>query len=235
MVEDRLLTGYACGPAARLLTGLLAVAAAIAACSPPPNATGGAALTSAEQFAATSWSFNQDAVGSIPAGATSFSGRWAVRTESGAPSPPNALCQTASAEYPALQLSADVHRDMMVTAQVKPISGNEDQAAGILLRVQDAKNYYIVRANALEGTVVIFKYVDGQRSELKSATATIKAGVWQQLRGEVSGTTIRGVLGGQLIVETTDPTFREGKAGLWTKADSVTCFDDVVLGPVGSQ
>jgi hypothetical protein len=92
-----------------------------------------------------------------------------------------------------------------------------------------------VRANALEASVVIFKYVDGNRSEIKSGPATVASGVWQQLRGEVIGTTLRGYLGGKLIVEATDATFSEGRAGLWTKADSVTCFDDVVLAPVGGQ
>lgn len=166
---------------------------------------------------------------------TAFSGRWAVRAEPGAPSAPNALCQTASAEFPALQLMADVHRDVRVSAQVKPISGREDQAAGVLLRVQDAKNYYIVRANALEGNVGIYKYVDGRRSEIKSGSATVSAGTWQQLRAEVSGTTIRGFLGGRLVVEATDAAFKAGGVGLWTKADSVTCFDDVTLGPLGAQ
>ena len=213
--------------------GLVACVIALSSCTPasPPATT---VLSSAEQFAATTWHFDEDAVGSTASEVTVFSGSWRVRPEPGAPSAPNALCQTASAEFPALQLSTEVHRDGVLTAQVKPISGKEDQAAGLLLRVRDAKNYYIVRANALEGNVAIFKYVDGRRSELKSGTATVTAGVWQQLRGEVSGTTIRGILGGRLIVEANDATFREGRAGLWTKADSVTCFDDVTVGPVSA-
>ncbi len=188
--------------------------------------------TSTERFAATTWTFDQDAFGSIPAGASVFSGTWAARAEPGAPSAPSALCQTATAEFPAIGLTTETHRDLRVVAQVKPISGREDQAAGVLLRVRDAKNYYIVRANALEGTVAIFTYVDGRRSEIKSGATTVTAGTWQELRGEVVGTTLRGFLNGRLIVEATDTTFREGGAGLWTKGDSVTCFDDVTVGPV---
>ena len=220
--------------ASQFLAGLLATLTVIAACGSPASPSNAAPLTSTEQFAATIWPFEKDAVGSVPAGATSFSGRWAVRAEPGTPSPPNALCQTATAEFPALQLSADVHRDMAITAQVKPISGSEDRAAGLLLRIQDANNYYIVRANALEGSVVIFKYVNGTRSEIKSGSATVISGAWQQLRAEVSGTTLRGVLDGRLIVEATDTAFREGRAGLWTKADSTTCFDDVTVGPLAN-
>ena len=122
---------------------------------------------------------------------------------------------------------------MRVTAKVKPISGSQDRAAGVLVRVRDAKNYYIVRANALEGSVVIFKYVNGSRTEIKTGSATIPAGEWHELRGEAAGTTLRGYWDGRLIVEATDATFTEGGAGLWTKADSVTCFDDVTLAPIG--
>jgi hypothetical protein len=212
---------------------MLAVAIALAACSAPPPAGPSGPTTSNERFQPTTWNFDRDAAGALPAGAKSFAGQWAVRAEAGTPSPPNALCQTASADFPALQLGDETHRDMSLTAQVKPISGRTDQAAGVLLRVQDPTNYYIVRANALEGNVVLFKYVNGQRSEIKSGSITVASGAWQQLRGEVIGTTLRGYLNGKLIVEATDATFREGRAGLWTKADSVTCFDDVVLAPVG--
>jgi hypothetical protein len=51
------------------------------------------------------WAFDKDPVGGPPAGATVFSGNWAVRAEAGAPSPPNALCQTGAAEFPALSLT----------------------------------------------------------------------------------------------------------------------------------
>lgn len=213
---------------------MVVLAIILAACSSSPS-SGSAALTSSDQFTATTWSFDQEATGALPAGTTAFSGGWVVRAEPGAPSAPNAVCQTASAEFPALQLTAEVHRDMRMTAQVKPISGQEDQAAGLLLRVQDARNYYIVRANALEGNVGIYRYVDGRRSELQSGSATVSAGVWQQLRAEVGGTTIRGFIGGRLVVEATDATFKQGGAGLWTKADSATCFDDVTLQPLGGQ
>jgi len=214
---------------------LVALVMSLVACGSPPPAAASGPTSSAERFQATTWTFDQDSVGGLPAGAAAFTGQWSVRTEQGTPSAPNALCQTASADYPAMQLSNESHKDMSVTAQVKPISGRTDQAAGVLLRIRDAKNYYIVRANALEGSVVIFKYVEGSRSEIRSGAASVASGVWQQLRGEAIGTTLRGYLGGKLIVEATDGTFSEGRAGLWTKADSVTCFDDVVLAPVGGQ
>jgi Domain of Unknown Function (DUF1080) len=173
------------------------------------------------------WNFDGDPVGGLPGGATVFSGKWAVRAEAGAPSPPNALCQTGNAEFPALSLSETIYTDATVEASFKPISGRGDQAAGIIFRIQDKDNYYILRANALEDNVNIYKYVRGRRIFITGANAKVSSNKWHRLGVEVTGSRIRGSLNGQPMVETSDGAFRAGKIGLWTKADSVTCFDNI--------
>ena len=61
-----------------------------------------------------------------------------------------------------------------------------------------------------------------------ASQAKVESGKWQELRVEARGQTLRGFLNGQLVVETMDSTFSvAGGVGLWTKADSQTCFDDV--------
>ena len=170
--------------------------------------------------------FDSDASGGLPPAAVVFSGNWAIRAEDGAPSPPNALCQTASAEFPALSLGEAVLTDLVLSARFKPISGRSDQAAGLIFRVQDKDNYYILRANALEGNVNFYKYAGGRRSNLKDGSAKVSAGQWHELRAEITGNRLRGFLNGQAVVETTDDTYQAGKVGLWTRADSTTCFDD---------
>ena len=173
------------------------------------------------------WAFDTDPDGELPAEAVAFSGDWAVRPEADAPSQPNALCQTATAEFPALSLGEAIYADVVLSTRFKPISGRTDQAAGLIFRVQDKDNYYIVRANALEGNVNLYKYAGGRRSGLKDGSAKVVAGQWQDLRVEVTGKQFRGFLDGQQVVEASDDTYQAGKVGLWTKADSVTCFDDV--------
>ena len=180
---------------------------------------------------AGSWSFDTDPVSGAPAGSEIFSGTWVVRAEADAPSKPNALCQVGNAEYPALALGAGVYGDLTVTMRFKPISGNVDQAAGIIARVQDKDNYYIIRANALETNVNLYKYAGGRRSGIKDGSAKVMLGQWQELRLELSDDRLRGFLNGQLVVEANDTTYKAGRVGLWTKADSVTCFDDVVVTP----
>jgi hypothetical protein len=173
------------------------------------------------------WTFDADPVGGLPAGAQPFSGQWAVRAESGTPSPPNALCQAGNAEFPAIGLASGSFTDLTLVTRFKPISGKQDQAAGLIFRVQDKDNYYILRANALEDNVIFFTYAGGRRSQLQGGDAKVASGTWHELRVEVRGNAFRGLLDGKQVVDATDDRFKSGGIGLWTKADSVTCFDDV--------
>jgi hypothetical protein len=173
------------------------------------------------------WTFDADSAGGLPPGVEVWDGSWAVRAEADAPTLPNALCQTGSATFPALCLSDRVYTDVEVSLRFKPVSGKEDQAAGIIFRVQDRNNYYILRANALEGNVNFYIYASGRRSFLAGGAAKVASGRWQELRVEVAGNRFRGFLDGQLVVETTNDAYPAGRVGLWTKADSVTCFDNV--------
>ena len=173
------------------------------------------------------WNFDKDSPGAVPAGIEVFSGSWAIQPAADAPSKPNVLCQSASANFPALCLGPKIYTDLLMSIRFKPVSGKTDQAAGILFRIQDPNNYYILRANALEDNVIFFRYASGKRTTLKEGSAKVASRQWQELRLEVSGNRFRGYLDDQLIVETTDDAYQAGKAGLWTKADSVTCFDDV--------
>jgi len=175
----------------------------------------------------SAWNFDRDPAGGLPTGIEVFDGTWAVTAEEGAPTPPNALCQTGTADFPAIALSDRVYADVEVSVHFKPVSGRDDQAAGIIFRLQDRDNYYILRANALEDNVILFIYASGKRTSIKETNAKVPSGQWQELRVEVIGNTIRGFLDGQPVVEATDENYKAGRVGLWTKADSVTCFDNV--------
>jgi hypothetical protein len=123
--------------------------------------------------------------------------------------------------------------------KLKPVSGKEDQAGGIVFRFKDANNYYVVRANALEGNVVLYKTVNGKRSSLQvkgrmfgyGIDTDVPNGKWSVLRVEFAGNLFTVFYAGKKLFEVEDDTFRdEGAVGLWTKADSVTLFDDFSYG-----
>jgi hypothetical protein len=158
---------------------------------------------------------------------TIFSGNWAVQGETGAPSPSNVLIHNSSEQYAALILSDKVYTDVIVSTWFKPEGGISDQAGGIIFRVQDKDNYYIVRANALENNLVFYKYIKGMRSIIRDKPVKVIADQWQNLSIEVRGNLISGFLDDQLVLQKSDDTFQSGQVGLWTKSDSHTAFDVV--------
>jgi len=207
-----------------------AYALVVASCGGPATSV---YTSAAPGTASATWTFDQDTAGSAPQGSEPFAGQWTVRAEADTPSKPNALCQVGNATFPAIAMSSTVYADLVITVRFKPISGKDDQAAGIIFRIQDKDDYYILRGNALEGNVNFYRYASGTRSDIKGGTAKVASGQWQELRVEATGDRLRGFLNGALVVETTDTTYKAGRVGLWTKADSVTCFDDLSVKPTG--
>ena len=98
-------------------------------------------------------------------------------------------------------------------------------------RAKDANNYYVARANALEDNVCIYHTIKGKRTEKKRAEMKVVSGAWHTLRVDFSGEHFIVTLDGKKALEWDDQTFTEaGMAGVWTKADSVTLFDDFSYG-----
>jgi hypothetical protein len=123
--------------------------------------------------------------------------------------------------------------------KIRPVAGKEDQAGGLVWRFKDANNYYVVRANALEGNVVLYKTVNGKRSSLQvkgrmfgyGIDTDVPKGKWSTLRVEFVGDLFTVFYAGKKLFQVQDVTFAdEGAVGVWTKADSVTLFDDFSYG-----
>jgi hypothetical protein len=192
--------------------------------------------------------FDKDEAGKAPKGfifgltGKGKPGIWVVRENPAAPSAPNVLAQTdadpVSYRFPLCFYDGFIGRDVDVSVKYKPVSGKEDQAAGIVWRYQDQDNYYVVRANANENNVVLYKVENGIRTDLplvgKGRTygmkARIPSGEWGTLRVVAKGSRFEVYSNGTKLYEVEDTTFpMAGKVGLWTKADSVTLFDDLTI------
>jgi hypothetical protein len=168
--------------------------------------------------------------------------RWTVAADATAPTAPNVLEQSGlvpKPSFPVCLLDAPLLRDGFVEVKFKTLSGTNDQAAGLVWRAKDALNYYVCRANALEDNVVLYKVADGKRTALDivgrqagyGVETKVAPGKWQALRVEFAGQWFKVSLEGKLLFQVEDSTFGEaGKVGLWTKADSVTRFDDFQCG-----
>jgi hypothetical protein len=156
---------------------------------------------------------------------------WSVVRDTTAPSQPNVLKQSGEATYPVSLKDDTAIKDGFVEVKFKPLSGKEDQAGGLIWRARDTNNYYVARANALESNVTIYHTVNGRRTERKRASAKVPSNQWHTLRVEFQGNRFTVALDGQKAFDWVDDTFKDaGKVGVWTKADSVTLFDDFTYG-----
>src|SRR5215213_8594035 len=189
-------------------------------------------------------SFESTQTGAVPEGWTSTltgSGdpKWTVESDETAPSKSMVLKQSGRATYPLLLKNDSSIKDGFVEIKFKAVAGSQDRAAGIIWRAKDANNYYVARANALEDNVVLYKTVNGVRSPLDivgrnggyGTDVKVPADTWHTLRIDFKGARFSVSFNGKQLFEVEDSTFTDaGKVGLWTKADSVTLFDEVIYG-----
>jgi len=132
--------------------------------------------------------------------------------------------------FPLLIYDSLEFSDFTITAKIKLISGQMEQMGGIAFRIQDEKNYYVIRASALGNTFKFYKFVNGQRSLPIGPDINISTGVWHEITIECEGNQIRCSLNGKEVIPwLTDYSFTKGKIGFWTKSDSITYFSDVKI------
>ena len=184
--------------------------------------------------------FEAAATGTLPPGVTgALTGSggpvaWAIVEDPTAPAGPKVLAQTSTDKtdyrFPLAIFEAPVAADIDVAVRFKPVGGAVDRAAGIAVRLSDPNNYYVVRANALEDNVRLYRMVNGRRSQFAGADTKVPSGKWQELRLVARGSHFEVFLDGKSLYSATDTAITAaGRVALWTKADSVTHFDDLRL------
>ena len=157
--------------------------------------------------------------------------KWSIEKDDDAPSKPHVLKQSGEAQYPVALKNDTSLKDGFVEVKFKPVAGKEDQAGGVVWRAKDANNYYIARANALEDNVTIYHTIDGRRVAFKGIDTKVASGVWHTLRVDFHRNQFVVSFDGKKVIEASDDSFKDaGKVGVWTKADSVTLFDDFSAG-----
>ena len=183
-------------------------------------------LSSAQAFAAEDlFDFETKGV----EGWSTVDGQWTVEEMAGAPSGKKVLVQRATRnEFNVIVAPSGPFTDVDVSMNFKPLSGRQDASGGIVFRFNDGK-YYVVRANALEDNFRLYYYDRGRR---QLATARVKApalGQWHTVRVVAIGDRIQAWLDGTRYLDHRDTRFKLGRVGLWSKADSITAFDDLTI------
>ena len=208
-------------------------------------------LALAATLAAETINFDSGQPGTFPGGFTvamthkGGAPKWEVLKDDSAPSKPNVLAQTSSdptdGRFPLAIYDKSNFKDGELSVKTKAISGKVDQGAGLVWRYQNPDNYYLVRSNALENNVVLYKVHNGRRTSIapKGSPAgtygishKVPAKAWNTLRVTCSGSLFTVYFNGEKLYDVEDSTFANaGKVGLWTKADSVMYFDDFEISP----
>jgi hypothetical protein len=160
-----------------------------------------------------------------------------VLEDPSAPAGPKVLAETSKDRtddrFPLAILEGTTAQDVTVSVRFRPVSGTVDQAAGLVVRLRDALNYYIARANALEGNVRLYRVVNGRRIQFAGVDTRVPRDRWQALGLKVEGERLSISLDGRELFTAIDRTFAEpGQVGLWTKADSLTYFDALQVEPL---
>jgi hypothetical protein len=195
-----------------------------------------AMITAGSTALADSENFDQTPAGSLPSNwVCGVTGKgspvWKVEADESAPSQPNVLKQSGSGTFPWCVKKDVSIKDGYAQVKFKPLAGREDQAGGVVWRWKDGDNYYVARANALENNVTIFHTVKGTRRPFKNVKMNVASKQWHTVRVEFEGNKFKVLFDDKVALEATDDTFKEpGAVGVWTKADSVTAFDDFSFG-----
>lgn len=156
-------------------------------------------------------------------------GTWVVREK--------ALAQISAdptdSRFPIAVYEGGAWRDLSLSVQFKALSGKVDQAGGLIFRAKDENNYYLVRSNALEDNTRFYHVIRGKREQIAGKSMKVTPNEWHELAIEAVGNSFVVKYDGEKVIEATDETLKEaGQVGVWTKADSVTLFDDLTIEPI---
>lgn len=194
------------------------------------------AMVAASSLTHAAENFDALAAGAAPAGwQCRVSGRgdpkWLVEPDETAPSKPNVLRQSGQGTFPWCTKNGTSLENGFVEVKFKSIAGREDQAGGLVWRFTGPRSYYVARANALENNVSLYYMWLGLRRTIKYVDAPVPSGQWNTLRVEFEGKQIKVILNGRPYIDVSDDHISgAGQVGVWTKADSVTAFDDFSYG-----
>ncbi len=207
--------------------------------------------TTSQQIASlnsdTTFTFEEDKADKIPNGWSQyFTGKgdstsWKIKDDNG-----NKVLAQLSSDNPNYHFNVIVYngfitKNVELEVKLKGVAGKKDQGGGFVWRFIDKDNYYVVRANPLEDNVVLYKVVDGDRTDLPVLGKGRTYGVdvkplgnrWNTLKLKVVNNLFTVYLNNKELFKVKDETFNNtGKIGLWTKADAVSYFDNLKVKPI---
>jgi hypothetical protein len=147
-----------------------------------------------------------------------------------------ALSETAGdatdLRFPLCISEQTVARDLDATLRFNPVGGRHARAAGLVLRAQSATDYYVVRADAIEGSVRLYRMQRGRRAQIAAKEVEIASDRWQALRVVLVRDRFEVWLDDAPLFKATDAGLMlPGTVGVWSQADSVIRFGSLLVAP----
>lgn len=186
------------------------------------------------------WTFDEAAPGTLPESfsiGTLFDGRpageWKILITNRARSASQVLAQVGSKgadhAYKLVLLDGTASSNVDVEVAFLPVSGKADLGGGLIWRAKDDRNYYLLRASAVEQNIRLYRVVKGTRQLVKNYNRAIGQSGWHTLRVIQHGCEMQIRYDDEPLFQVCERTFDRGRVGLWTKSDAVTYFDDLHL------
>jgi hypothetical protein len=160
-------------------------------------------------------------------------GHWAIVSDAASPGPAiqrsdrDRSVQAALAVYtPLSALNAKIRMRFKLMDGSMP-------SAGVVLRVTDPDDYYVVRASGYEQRVSLLHVVHGAAKEVAGVNAEIAEQHWQTLEVAVRDNEFTISLDDRWVLTAFDYSpLMGGQFGIWTERDNVTRFDQIEISPL---
>jgi len=186
------------------------------------------------------WDFDSIAPGTLPSSfviGTLFDGRpageWKILITDRAKSPSQVLAQLqpkgTDQAHKLLLMEGTDSGNIDVEVSYLAVAGKADFGGGLVWHATDDRNYYLLRASSVEQKVRLYRVVKGVQQIVKQLDRPLPANGWHKLRIVQRGCELKALYDDAVLFRVCDQTFSNGRIGLWTKADAVTYFDDLVL------
>ena len=186
------------------------------------------------------WTFDETPPGTLPETfvvGTLFDGRpagdWKILITSRAKSASQVLAQVGAKgsdqAYKLVLFDDTTSANVDVEVSFLAVSGKVDLGGGLIWRAQDDRNYYLLRASAVEQNIRLYRVVKGVRYLVKNHNRAIAPSAWHSLRIIQHGCDMQIRYDNEPLFQLCEQTWDQGRVGLWTKSDAVTYFDDLHL------
>jgi hypothetical protein len=170
---------------------------------------------------------------------------WSLAVDSTSPSKAEyVLAQIAGASDSSIhaclaERSVDIRTtplNVEISVSIKALAGDREQGGGIVWQYLGPGNYYAAGLNVLDGSLRLFKVLDGNRVELACKRGLdVSVDEWHRLTVQHVGAKIWCALDESRCLEVADASItNQGTFGLWTRADAKTHFDGVRVTDYGA-